>query len=130
VHAVVHRDTSRSSRAEIITRRDIASNRSAVLFARNGPVHRNQYSTLPHSPQCSRKHCNASMVAWYKSHHRSVLVAAWCVLASARRTDDGDDKSGTILANETVHLQGIVERRRGRPGANGRPERIVIARIV
>jgi len=47
----------------------------------------------------------------YKSHHRSVARASSCIRV---RTDGRrGHKSRTILANETVHLPGIVERRWG-----------------
>lgn len=52
----------------------------------------------------------------YKSHHRSVADARPCIRVG--RTDGRrGHKSGTILANETVHLPGIVERRRGMTGS-------------
>lgn len=52
----------------------------------------------------------------YKSHHRSVAGASSCIRVGwidGRR----EHKSGTILANETVHLPSIVERRRGMTGS-------------
>lgn len=52
----------------------------------------------------------------YKSHHRS--VAGVSPFIRVGRTDARrGHKSGTILANETVHLPGIVERRRGMTGS-------------
>lgn len=52
----------------------------------------------------------------YKSHHRSVARVSSCIRVGRTDTWRGH-KSGTILANETVHLPGIVERRRGMTGS-------------